>query len=54
MIRRYCPKGTDFSLVTEKELQQVLYKINHLPRKILNGKTAHKVFLRHKQKINSR
>lgn len=44
MIRRYFPKGTDFSLVTEKELQNPLYKINHLPRKILNGKTAHEVF----------
>lgn len=44
MIRRYFPKGTDFSLVTEKELQQALYKINHLPRKIHNGKTAHEVF----------
>lgn len=44
MIRRYFPKGTDFSLVTEKELQNALYKINHLPRKILNGKTAHEVF----------
>lgn len=44
MIRRYFPKGTDFTLVTEKELQLVLHKINHLPRKIHNGKTAHEVF----------
>ncbi len=44
MIRRYFPKGTDFSLVTEKELETVLYKINHLPRKIHNGKTAHEIF----------
>jgi IS30 family transposase len=44
MIRRYFPKGTDFSLVTEEELQLALYKINHLPRKIHNGKTAHEIF----------
>lgn len=44
MIRRYFPKGTDFSLVTEGELQLALYKINHLPRKIHNGKTAHEIF----------
>lgn len=44
MIRRYFPKGTDFSLITEEELQLALYKINHLPRKIHNGKTAHEIF----------
>ena len=43
MIRRYFPKGTDFSLVTEDELQLALYIINHLPRKIHNGKTAHEI-----------
>ena len=44
MIRRYFPKGVGFSLVTEDELQLALYKINHLPRKIHNGKTAHEIF----------
>ena len=44
MIRRYFPKGTDFSLVPEDQLQLALYKINHLPRKIHNGKTAHEIF----------
>jgi IS30 family transposase len=44
IMRRYFPKGTDFSLVTENELQLVLYKINHLTRKIHNGKTAHEIF----------
>lgn len=44
MIRRYFPKGTDFSLVSEGELQLALHKINHLPRKIHNGKTAHEIF----------
>ena len=44
MIRRYFPKGTDFRYVTEKELQFAIYQINHLPRKILGGKTAHEVY----------
>ena len=44
MIRCYFPKGTDFENITSKELQKALYKINHLPRKIHNGKTAHEVY----------
>lgn len=44
MIQLYFPKGTDFSLVSEDELQLALYKINHLPRKIHNRKTAHEIF----------
>ena len=43
MIRRYFPKGTDFNLVTEKELQSAIYKINNLPRKIHNGRTANEI-----------
>lgn len=43
MIRRYFPKGTDFATITDKELQNAIYKINHLPRKIHAGKTAHEV-----------
>jgi transposase, IS30 family len=44
MIRRYFPKGTDFATITENELQLAIHKINHLPRKIHNGKTAHEVY----------
>jgi IS30 family transposase len=44
MIRRYFPKGTDFTTITERELQNAIYKINHLPRKIHGGKTAHEVY----------
>lgn len=44
MIRRYFPKGIDFALITEHELQVAIYKINHLPRKIHKGKTAHEVY----------
>ena len=44
LIRRYFPKGTDFRYVSEKELQFVIHQINHLPRKIHGGKTAHEVY----------
>lgn len=44
MIRRYFTKGTDFTEITENELQKVIDKINHLPRKIHNGKTAHEIY----------
>jgi len=44
MIRRYFPKGTDFATITEKELQEAIYQINHLPRKIHRGRTAHEVY----------
>ena len=37
-------KETDFVNITDKELQLALYKINHLPRKTHNGKTAHEVY----------
>lgn len=44
MIRRYFPKGTDFEAVTEEELQKAVWKINHLPRKIFKGLSAHEVY----------
>ncbi len=40
MIRRYFPKGTDFSLVTQVEVDQVLYIINNKPRKILGYRSS--------------
>jgi len=44
MIRRYYPKGIDFTVVADTELQQNIYLINNLPRKIHGGKTAHEVY----------
>ncbi|MCF6443122.1 IS30 family transposase, partial [Pseudoalteromonas luteoviolacea] len=45
LIRRYFPKKTDFSTITEEELAEVVYKINSRPRKILNYQTAEEVFV---------
>ena len=40
MIRRYFPKGTDFSEVTQEEVDQAIALINQKPRKILGFKSA--------------
>ena len=40
MIRRFFPKGTDFSEVLQKELDRVVSIINGKPRKILGYRTA--------------
>ena len=37
MIRRFFPKGTNFDLVTKKQVQLVEAWINHYPRKIFGG-----------------
>lgn len=42
-LRRYLPKKTDLSSVTEEELQIVVSIINDMPRKILGYKTAREV-----------
>ena len=39
-IRYYFPKGTDFTQVTDEELQDVIEEINNRPRKILGYLTA--------------
>lgn len=40
MIRRFFPKGTDFSHVLQKEIDHAVSIINHKPRKILGYRTA--------------
>lgn len=39
MIRRWFPKGTDFSKVTKKDIAALQNWMNHYPRRILNWKT---------------
>ena len=39
LIRQYFPKGTNLDLVSEKELQQAVRRINNRPRKTLGYKT---------------
>ena len=44
LIRQYFPKGMDFSTITQKQLNRVMRKLNHRPRKTLGSKTPHEVF----------
>jgi len=45
LVRRFFPKKTDFSKVTDAELLKVEYLLNTRPRKRLGGKTPLEVFL---------
>lgn len=40
MIRRYFPKGTDFSTVTQAQVDQAVSRINNKPRQSLGLKSA--------------
>jgi IS30 family transposase len=44
LLRYYFPKGTDFRNIPEKEVAQVVKKLNNRPRKCLNYQTPHEVF----------
>ena len=44
MLRRFFPKGTDFSTVSDDELQRIVDIINERPRKILWYKSSKEVF----------
>lgn len=46
LLRRYFPKGTDFSTITNRQLQTAVDTINHRPRKILNYQTPAEVYFR--------
>lgn len=43
-IRYYFPKRTDFSTITDEEIQDVEWELNNRPRKRLNFKTPQEVF----------
>lgn len=44
ILRRYFPKGTDFSKVSQGEIDEVVNEINSKPRKCLGYNTAQEVF----------
>jgi len=44
LIRRFLPKKTDLSKVTEKEIRLIEYLLNSRPRKLLNWQTPAQVF----------
>lgn len=44
LLRRYLPKGTDMSKVSEEELQDIVAEINNRPKKVLGFKTSAEVY----------
>ena len=44
LLRHYFPKGIDFQKISEEELDLIIKKVNHRPRKCLNYRTPHEVF----------
>ena len=44
LLRQYFPKSTDFRKVTQSQVDQALYRLNHRPRKCLGYKTPHEAF----------
>lgn len=51
LLRRYFPKGTDFMLLSEKEIQDVVDRLNHRPRKTRGYKTPHELFTGQPEKL---
>lgn len=45
LLRRYFPKGTQFDTLTQKDVDRVVHRINHRPRKRLGYLTPHEVFV---------
>ena len=44
LIRQYFTKGSSFENITDRDVDEVMEKLNHRPRKTLNYKTPHSVF----------
>ncbi len=54
LIRRYLPKKTDFSKVTQQELDDIIWEINNRPRKCLGFYTPKEMFEKELQTIGAR
>src|SRR3989338_764849 len=52
LIRRYFPKKTNLAIVTQEELDDVVYEINSRPRKVLKYQTPLEVFNYHLSKCS--
>lgn len=46
LIRQYFPKGTDFNLVTDEEVQFVMDRLNSRPRKTRGCRSPNELFMR--------
>jgi len=46
LIRQYFPKKHDFTAITDEEVAEATYRLNHRPRKKLGFKTPYEVFFK--------
>jgi len=46
LIRQYFPKARDLTTVTQREIEKVMDKLNHRPRKSLGYRTPYEVFFK--------
>jgi IS30 family transposase len=44
LLRRYLPKGTSFSQLTQEELDDIVWELNNRPKKVLQYQTPQEVF----------
>jgi transposase, IS30 family len=47
LVRQYFPKKSDFSKITDRQLEKVVTRLNNRPRKTLGYKTPNEVFFKH-------
>ena len=45
LLRQYFPKSTNLRKVTQHEVEDAVYRLNHRPRKCLQYRTPHEVFM---------
>lgn len=51
LIRRYLPKGTDLTEITQTDINDILWEINNRPRKVLDYNTPAEVFKLHLDQV---
>ena len=44
LLREYFPEGIDFKKISDEQIQEVVDKLNHRPRKCLGYRTPYEVF----------
>ena len=48
LLRQFFPKGTPFATITQADVDEAVYNLNHRPRKRLNYLTPYEVFVQRK------
>ncbi len=51
LVRQYIPKQRMFNTVSNQEIDFIMHRLNHRPRKTLGYKTPHEVFFNTKTKL---